>query len=116
MKHLICHFLLHVVSTEFQTSRSAARHWKILYKSPLLDSYLHNLPSSAKSFLILETQGYSEMLTMTLLLATWAVTNKTILQMYFILLFYYLTPCTRGEVWRLWRQYSNREDASSFFL
>jgi hypothetical protein len=79
MKYLICNFLLHVVSAEFQTNRSVARHWRILHTAPLLDSYPHNLPSSAKIFIILETQRYSEMLAMTLLLTTWGIKYKTIL-------------------------------------
>jgi len=36
------------VSAEFQTSRSEARHWRTKHTVPLLDSYLYNLPSSAK--------------------------------------------------------------------
>jgi hypothetical protein len=42
------HFLLHFVSAEFQTSRSEERHWRTWRNPSLLDSYLYNLPSSAK--------------------------------------------------------------------
>jgi len=45
------HFVLRVVSAEFQTSRSEARHWRTRRKQPLLGSYLYNLPSSAKDYL-----------------------------------------------------------------
>jgi len=42
------HFVLRVVSAEFHTNRSEARHKRRLRKQPLLDSYLCNLPNSAK--------------------------------------------------------------------
>jgi len=42
------HFFLRVVSAEFHTSRSEARQLRTLRKQALLDSYLYNLPSSAK--------------------------------------------------------------------
>jgi hypothetical protein len=44
------YFTLRVVSAEFRTSRSEARHWRTRRKLPLLDSYLYNLPNSAKKF------------------------------------------------------------------
>jgi hypothetical protein len=44
-------FVLRVVSAEFQTSRSEARHWRMSHKLPLLDSYLNNLPSSENKYL-----------------------------------------------------------------
>jgi len=51
---IICHLFLRVVSAEFHTSRSEARHQRTLRRSALLDSYLYNLPSSVKIFLISE--------------------------------------------------------------
>jgi hypothetical protein len=50
----ISHFFLRVVSAEFHTSRSQARHQRTLRRLALLDSYLYNLPSSVKIFVILE--------------------------------------------------------------
>jgi hypothetical protein len=44
------YFSLRAVSAEFQTSRSEARHQRMSYKLSLLDSYLRDLPSSAKIF------------------------------------------------------------------
>jgi len=41
------HFALRVVSAEFQTSRSEARHQRTMCKTTLLDSYRYNRPSSA---------------------------------------------------------------------
>jgi len=78
MKCLIRHFLLRVVSAEFQTSRSEARQQRKPRKLPLLGSCPHNLPSSVKIVKML-THGNSEMLAMTLLFTTQTVTNKTIL-------------------------------------
>jgi len=79
MKYLISHFFLRVVSAEFQTGRSEARQQRTICKLSLLGSCPHNLPSSVKIFITLEAHGNSEMLAMTLLLTTQAVTNKTIL-------------------------------------
>ena len=70
MKQLIRHFLLRVVSADFQTSRSETR-WKRTSRTlSLLGSCPHNLPSSVKEIIILEAQGNSEMLAVTLMLAT----------------------------------------------
>jgi hypothetical protein len=46
-------FVLRVVSAEFHTSRSESRHQLRWRNLTLLDSYLYNLPSSAKNFWIL---------------------------------------------------------------
>jgi hypothetical protein len=78
MKYLISRFLLRAVSAVFQTSRSEARRWYTSRKQLLPDSYPHNLPNSAKIFKML-AHGNNEILAMTLLLTTKAVTNKTIL-------------------------------------
>ena len=69
-KHFIWHFVLRVVSAEFQTSRSEARQYYTSRKPALLDSYPHNLPNSVNIFIILETHGNSEMLAMTLQFTT----------------------------------------------
>ena len=61
------HFILHAVSSLFQTSRSEAHRWYTSRKLALLDSHPHNLPSSAKMFRML-ANGNSEMLAMTLFL------------------------------------------------
>jgi len=66
------------VSAEFQTSRSEARQQRTSRKLAVLESYPHNLPSSAKIFKRF-AHGNSEMLAMTLLFTTQTVTNKTIL-------------------------------------
>ena len=42
------HFVLRVVSAGFQTNRPKPRHQRKLRKLAQLDSYLYNLPSSAK--------------------------------------------------------------------
>jgi hypothetical protein len=44
------YFVLRVVSAEFQTSRSEAHQKRGLHKLLLPDSYLYNLPNSAKGF------------------------------------------------------------------
>jgi len=73
MKYLIRHFLLRVVSAEIQTSRSEARQQRTSRKVSLLGSYPHNLPSPVKIFIILDADGNSEMLAMTLILTTQAI-------------------------------------------
>jgi len=78
MKYLIGHFLLRVVSAEFQTSRSETRQQRNICKLSLLGSCPHSLPSSVNIFNILEAHGNSEMLTVTLILTTQAIKNKTI--------------------------------------
>ena len=52
--YFIHNFVLRVLSAEFQTSRSEVRRKRMWRKLPLLDSYLYNLPSSAKIFIILQ--------------------------------------------------------------
>ena len=49
------HFVLRILSAEFQPSRSEARHWRILYKSPHLETHLQNLPSSVTKILLYKT-------------------------------------------------------------
>jgi len=67
------HFLLRVVSAEFQTSRSEARQQLMPCKLSLLGSCPHNLPSSVKILIILEAHGNSEIVAVILILSTQAI-------------------------------------------
>jgi hypothetical protein len=67
MKYLISRFLLHILSAEFQTSRSETRHKRTTRTLTLLGSCQHNLPSSAKIFILIEAHGINESLAMALL-------------------------------------------------
>ena len=60
-KYLVHSYSLHAVSAEFPTSRSEALQQRTLCKLTLLDSCPLNLPSSGKSFIMLEEHMYSEL-------------------------------------------------------
>jgi len=57
-KYFLNHFVISVLSAEFQNSRSEAHHKRTWRTPSLLDSYLYKLPSSAKIFTKLKKNIY----------------------------------------------------------
>jgi hypothetical protein len=70
-------------------------HYHCLTHICIISPVLQNM------LIISEAQGKSKMLEMTNLLTTHAIVNETIMQMYFISIFYYVTPLTTGGIFRL---------------
>ena len=78
------HFVLHVVSAEFQTSKSEARHWRMSHKLPILDSYLHNLPNSANKYLYYLKQWKYRRFQITKTRKMFYIINSDVMQVYLI--------------------------------
>ena len=78
------HFVLRVLSAEFQTSKSEARHWRMSHKLPLLDSYLHNLPNSANKYLYYLKQWKDRRFQVTKTRQMFYIMNSGVMQVYLI--------------------------------
>ena len=74
------HFALRVVSAEFHTNRSEARHYWTWRKQTLLDSYQYNLPNSAKDCLQYHKNWRDKIFKIKNLWETWYIRNNGVMQ------------------------------------
>jgi hypothetical protein len=81
--------ILRVVSAEFQTSRSEERHKRKWHKLSLLDSYLYNLPNSAKK-LIFNITRIERIEDFEQQCCGKYIRNNAVINKYFILYWFYL--------------------------